>query len=337
MTKHRCKLSELQGKLSTPIDLFICQASYEARCLSIAKSIDVSSVKVALIGVNDDIIQHVGLNFESLYGMFNGRSQRVSTKMQNPLATADKWNEVFSKYWTSTNQLNVLVDITTLTHEALLILMELIRIWRRPTDSVTFCYASASEYDSGSKNSEKWLSKGVVDIRSVLGFPGQMKPTMKTHLIILVGYEQERASSLIQSYEPNLISLGHGKTGSHVEKRHEEASARFQELVSEVGSKYGVVEAFEFSCTRPEEVRDVLLQQAHKYSEYNVVIAPMNTKLSTIGCALAAWNDSAIQLCYAQAFTYNYANYSVPGDTCYLINNLDWPESRLAHNGSKEP
>jgi hypothetical protein len=49
----------------------------------------------------------------------------------------------------------------------------------------------------------------------------------------------------------------------------------------------------------------------------------MNTKISTVGCALAAWEDRAIQLCYAQATRYNYAHYSTPGDTCYVF---DLPE-----------
>jgi hypothetical protein len=45
----------------------------------------------------------------------------------------------------------------------------------------------------------------------------------------------------------------------------------------------------------------------------------MNTKISTIGSALAALEEEAIQLCYAQPLQYNYKSYSTPGNTCYLL------------------
>jgi hypothetical protein len=45
----------------------------------------------------------------------------------------------------------------------------------------------------------------------------------------------------------------------------------------------------------------------------------MNNKLSTIGVAWAGFDNEDVQLCYAQALRYNYSNYSLPGDTCYLM------------------
>ena len=53
--------------------------------------------------------------------------------------------------------------------------------------------------------------------------------------------------------------------------------------------------------------------------EFNNILAPMNTKLSTIACALASLECLPLQICYAQPLQYNYENYSKAGNTCYLI------------------
>jgi len=73
----------------------------------------------------------------------------------------------------------------------------------------------------------------------------------------------------------------------------------------------------------PIEARDCIIAQAEKHAEHNIVIAPMSTKLSTIGVGLAAFTRVEYQICYAEAAQYNYLHYSVPSDRCYL---LDLPE-----------
>ena len=45
----------------------------------------------------------------------------------------------------------------------------------------------------------------------------------------------------------------------------------------------------------------------------------MNTKISTLGVALAAMERSDLQICYGPAATYNVDNYSSPDDHCYLF------------------
>jgi hypothetical protein len=76
---------------------------------------------------------------------------------------------------------------------------------------------------------------------------------------------------------------------------------------------------FEFSPSDAHSVQDILLHQAKVRPDKNIIIAPMNTKISTLGCALAASANSAIQLCYGSAVTYNYQNYSTASKRCVVI------------------
>lgn len=54
-------------------------------------------------------------------------------------------------------------------------------------------------------------------------------------------------------------------------------------------------------------------------TDKNVIIAPMNNKISTVGAAIVALERQDIQLCYAPATYYNTVNYSTAGDKCYLF------------------
>ena len=76
---------------------------------------------------------------------------------------------------------------------------------------------------------------------------------------------------------------------------------------------------FEFACNDPQDAKEAILGCIQATGDCNHVIAPMNTKISTIASALLALADDEIQLCYAQAALYNYENYSIPGDTCYIL------------------
>jgi hypothetical protein len=137
--------------------------------------------------------------------------------------------------------------------------------------------------------------------------------------VILVGFEHERAAKLIETFEPSRISLGHGMAGTATNAKHQAATDSFHKLVFDMAARYAPVESFEFSCSDPWDSKRAILERMKAYPDCNVTVAPMNTKLSTVGCALAALEDERVQVCYAQAMRYNYESYSVPGDSCYLF------------------
>jgi hypothetical protein len=78
--------------------------------------------------------------------------------------------------------------------------------------------------------------------------------------------------------------------------------------------KHARVHPFPFSCSDPYKVKEQILEQSKIEPDTNVVVAPMNTKISTIGVGLAAIESKIIQLCYAPAIQYNFDNYSKPSD-----------------------
>ena len=139
-------------------------------------------------------------------------------------------------------------SITTFTHEALLILLRILQRQVTKRDLVHLVYAAAAEYAVGLRPEEKWLTKGVLDVRSVLGYPGSMRPSWKSHLIVLVGFEADRATELIESYEPTVISLGFGDEKTQTSAGHHAINRM---AFSTVASKVKTYYEFAFSTVDP--------------------------------------------------------------------------------------
>ena len=68
------------------------------------------------------------------------------------------------------------IDATTFTRESLLILVRFLKQSLKTSDSVQFLYAPAKEYSIGTQYEDKWLSRGIREVRSVLGYPGDFLP-----------------------------------------------------------------------------------------------------------------------------------------------------------------
>jgi len=185
----------------------------------------------------------------------------------------------------------------------------------RPGHRLQFVYTPASEYALGLPSDQKWLSRGLKEIRSVLGFPGAMLPGRSLHLIVLVGFEVERARLLIDSLEPDAISLGVGYDSTDGKSKHLPKNI---ESLHQICIHYPTFHHFSFSSINPNDSETSLTSQVALLPAMNAVVAPMNTKMSTFGAALLALKDRRVQLCYAPALTYNTPAYSHPADFCYL-------------------
>ncbi|MFA7233474.1 MAG: hypothetical protein WC076_05110 [Terrimicrobiaceae bacterium] len=117
--------------------------------------------------------------------------------------------------------------------------------------------------------------------------------------------------------------MGYGKSGSATTDKDKDANERFMHLVEQTATSFHDVNRFEIPCDDPYGVKAELQRQIKNAINMNVLIAPMNNKLTTIGSALAALENDDVQMCYAQALAYNYTDYSTPGDACYIF---DLPE-----------
>ena len=105
-------------------------------------------------------------------------------------------------------------------------------------------------------------------------------------------------------------------------QHHEFNKQAHEEILNLVQSMQGIsceIYEFEFSCIDPLLAKKQLLEHVSQYTEFNVVVCPLNTKLSTVGAALAAIENQKIQLCYSQPLEYNVDGYATPGEDATII------------------
>jgi len=332
---------EIDKHITEDFDLLIVSASYEDRCLSLAKNIPFGKIKQAVIFYLDNCMDYLSGNLSHLKATLDKKditNETVELFHNKPLDSSDRIIKYLDGYFENYSVKSVIIDSTTFTHEMILVMLMLFK-QRYKQINVTFSYSNAKDYDpqkdETNLSSKKWLSKGIGDIRSIIGYPGDLLPTKQMHLIIIVGYEYDRALSIISEMEPNSLSLGFGKSDSYTTEVHGSnnkyygAREHFDEVVRDSMSfvPEDRVYEFEISCNNPDQAR--LDMQSHFEQNSNVIegknilLFAMNNKVSTLGVSLFAFEHQDIQLCYAPALIYNYANYSTPGGECYLFKLVD--------------
>ncbi len=304
------KLIELKQHFLGKTDVFICCASYESRCLSIAMSIDKESTKKAIIFFNDEYSQESEKYNTQLNELFNNKNS-VKLSTSNSLISADNALDSLESVCTKYNNPSILIDITTFTRESLLIILRVICSYKDKLGEITFAYTPAKTMNGD------WLSKGIFYHRSILGYMGDFLPNRPLHMILMIGFEINRAKGIIDEYEPDYITIGLGDKNESIKPEFHEKNKKFvEELVSYFDNN---VNTFSFSLRNPYATMKTLDENVKLYQNTNTIIVPLNNKISTIGAGLYGITNQDVQLCYTEVEEYNTANYSEPDDYCYII------------------
>lgn len=303
---------------------FVTCASFEERSLVVAQHINAELITQAFI-FSTDFNQKIVETKEKIEAIFAGKSTKYLIPKNDPFYHLKAAYDMAQKI-DDCGVKKILVDITTFTHEMLLIILNV--LWRKKDmyDSIEFVYTGAKEYCPDVIDSRKWLSKGCKEVRSVLGYPGLLIPKKQSCLIILVGFEHERASGLIDKVDPDHLFIGCGITKSAyvTSEMHIGPMKEFEAMHKSLLASRTNVSTFEFSAKDIVSTLDSIKRIVEQTKEYNHIVVPMNTKISTLAVGMAALNDPSIQLCYAEPETYNFDNYSSPGDSVLWYSwNLD--------------
>lgn len=221
---------------------------------------------------------------------------------------------------TEKNLRSIFIDITTFTHETILIILAI--LIEKYSDAEIICgYNNAQEYSVGKDSLKtKWLSRGIGDVRSVLGYSGNIKPSQNNLLMVIVGYEYERAARIIDEIAPDELSIGYNIECNATTEKDRNASAGYAKLLKDMAVYFEHTTEFVVPCDNPYETYLSICRKLDSISKNtNITIVPMNNKLSTIGVALVGLVRTDVQICYAPALIYNTSAYSLPGELCYIF------------------
>jgi len=313
-------LSDFGKPFPDDVSLFIGMVSFEDRCLSILENLQLESVQVLLLR-NIGCGSIADKNLNRMIEMSRGKNTVVDLDINTPTSTADAFAKFLAPLLPSITG-SVLVDTTTFTHEQLLILLRIFELLKRRC-KIFMGYTGAERYSTNTDKENVWLTRGVGQIRSVLGYPGRFSPSKKLHLVVIVGFEHERVAAVIEQFEPARLTIIYGDPKKSVSSEHFETNKHFFEkvwsFVERTQSTQTAVETCYISCVDPFEAKETILKLATDNNDFNVVVCPMNTKLSTVGAGLASMQNESIQIAYAPAIEYNEEGYSSPANTARVF------------------
>lgn len=297
---------------------------FDHRCLTVLSNFPRDGVR-EIIGVsNAGWCDKNQKNIEEFRALAGPECSVIGQGAMNVIEVADHLSQCLTTILDDPAA-TLIIDITSLSHELLVLLLGMLNELGG-LDRTSLIYVGAAEYSTNTAPNAMWLSRGVKDIRSVLGFPGTMLPSRKLHLIILTGFEVERASEVILRYEPASMSIGLGEKGQSISDYHHIKNKEFFDGITAFASSqdYGTEEVskFFFSCISPTETKEQLVAHINElggFSQRNLVICPLNTKLSTVGVVLAALEHPDIQICYAEPEEYNTDGYATPGEEATIV------------------
>lgn len=303
--------NEIQGSRI----LFITFASFEARCLTSVSNLPCEKIGMAVVLFNRaNGNSCISENRQKIAATFGNVVKEVAINLSDPFEVRERIKIALNNIDQQFDQF--VIDVTTFTHEALAITVDLLSE-RWPDSAWTVLYNGAGDYDTSHNNiDEVWLSRRPSSVRSVLGFSGEMHPSKKLHLFVLVGFEHERAHYAIETFEPNRITLAKGEKRDSVTPELAVVNAHFFQkvdaFVKSTAATYSAVKEVTFSPTDSVKTQEIVQQVVRDNAEFNTVICPMNTKLSTLGVILAAMENPSIQLAYVPVDEYNEAAYATP-------------------------
>ncbi|MCQ2068372.1 MAG: hypothetical protein MJY68_04635 [Bacteroidaceae bacterium] len=307
------KLSDFPNR-TEHYDMMICCSSFEQRCLALTSNIRQDNVDEVLVCQYNNPAELSQDNCDKLCALWGSKCEVLSLDKDAPLSIYDAIYEKIKE----NNPGTILFDISTFTRETILIILMIFKQDRFKDIETTLCYVPADRYSMKSlKDHEIWLSKGVNDVRSVLGYSGSFSSLKKTLLIVLVGFETDRADILISTFEADKIYLGYVPSEESFSSDLSRINqSNFDRLVKLIGD----CETFSFSCRDINKtIREIEKIIIENKDDYNIIISPMNNKLSTLAVASVAYAYPDVQVCYASTNQYNTEAYSSPDNRVLLF------------------
>ena len=301
------------------IDLFICSSGFEERSTKLAFNLNTNNVSNSIVFHLNDTYKASQSNLEQIQQRFL-KINTFEYPKNNSLETFDVFYSAlkFFNEELGSKQIRVVIDVSTFTREILLILIKVISLDRFSNFKTSIVYTPNESYSNDDTNS--WMTKGIREIRSIIGYSGLHSPSKKLLLLILNGFEEERTEHIIECFEPDRLIIGKPNKTDSINpalnaiscSKYDDLKFKYQNLIKQ---------EFEFSCTDIEVTISVLNEIIEENQDFNIVISPLNNKISTIATAIVGLNNEDIQICYASANQYNIDSKATSSDY-YLVYDL---------------
>lgn len=302
-------------------DLLLFCGSFEKRCCAFPRLIDYGDADVHVLLTRPPAPDsgYAGMMEGNLISTVVAKSDHWHQHLISPSRPLETFSTLSPIFESMQSSGTILVDITTMPRELLGIVISLLGSAPIHENRVSFSYVPALSYDKNHPWESVWLSSGIKDIRAVIGFEGQSGPG-ETHLVLLNGFELERAKSIVTRIEPDSISLAHtAKSGSTHPKFAEVQAGVAGAIERYLDRELEYFDIFPKSSSQTYESLSTHVEVLRQRGTANILLAPLNTKPTSLATFLVALEQPDIQVIYAEPQVYNRDHYAEPQDGFYKI------------------
>lgn len=297
---------------NTEDDLFLVSAGFEDRSLEVANMLSSEySADWGVVYVNSEFLsfpteEKTKENLRKLQSILSEHCDNVDVIKGGWLEAKEQLQSLRSglEMFEGRSGLDISIDVTSFNRESLFVALNILYSLNNDVSTRIF-YVSPNEYGD-------WLSKGHRLVRNIIGFGGFQESNRQTLLIILTGFEEDRTLNTIEEIEPAKVLAGKGNPAtqpSFLEKNEQEQQKVFSRQDTGI---------FEFPANDIGGTYEKLVEILDQYTpEYNIVLSPMSTKLSTLGVWKAARKFPECQVTYTIPVKYNLQGYSSGSETLY--------------------
>jgi hypothetical protein len=290
-----------------PDNVFITCASFEDRCLGVPRRLseDYRFDKGFLFAYedpNEQREQHLRMMGQILNP--RGSLQEIRTTENEPLPAIAELAAKLRGLRLHPNDSIITIDVTTFTKRHLLLLLKAIddlRLWSilriyytEPKDYITDLYLP--------------MSMGIRTISPITGFISHTSLSRPTLLVILLGYEGDRANAIYENIDPNEVFLIIPKPAYHAEweGRTEAMNKQLIRIIGEDRIRHVHSQDPVLVAGKLEEIL-----RPYSLDEWRCSIAPLGTKPQALGTYLF-WrrNRGKFSIIYAQPLRHNERFFS---------------------------
>lgn len=277
-------------------DIFIVCSSFEERTIAVSERLDPKYLmENCFIFKYDEKTKTIlrDLNFKKLTESLAHNSENIFPIICDrfdPLDGIQKIQEVCQNNRITISEKNISIDVTTFTKQCLLVLLRFLA--SHNPKSVRLFYTEPVNY---APEFGRPLSYGLIDIVSVPSYGGHFYIEKEVLLIIMLGYEGDRAYSIWQALSPHKTIVLIGKSSSSNE--YEERVRNFnRKLIDRLPKKsIEIIDSMD-----PFQVSEELKKRIQQHSsQFNIMISPLGPKPQVVGCFLALEEHHDVQIIYA--------------------------------------
>lgn len=299
----------------TPDDLFISCISYEPRTTGVLQKLSsMYKCKAGIFLINEKFEKYskVQQNKELIQGMLASSTKfdqtyYITISIDNPLKSIIEIDRIIKSKFANQERITITFDFTTFPRGELLTILYYLR-HLSSLGSICLFYVSPQDYGD-------WLSEGYTQTIVPPFFEGPSSLDKKIALLLLTGFEYDRAIMLIDDIQPATVIIGKPRPGTS-DKFADSSERIVDQLVKtrKIESKIYEVPANDpFSCQAAIE------SIIREHPSYDFLVAIMGSKLEVLGTYLAYEKSESFRVLYALPLIYNVGDYSKGYNNIYEI------------------